>query len=60
MTPPRSLQDNEVGQQNPKREALNDTGRVKKTRRRIPAQETSQNTTSSWNLTDMKKVQGFG
>ncbi|KAK7501200.1 hypothetical protein BaRGS_00007685 [Batillaria attramentaria] len=55
QTPPESSREAGTSQQTPPKSALNDTGKVKKSKRRVPQPESSQNT-SSLNMADMRKV----
>lgn len=55
-TPPGMSREGDFGHQTPPKSALNDTGKVKKSKRRVPQPESSQSTSSSLNMADMRKV----
>ena len=57
QTPPNSERTDSGGRLTPPKSALNDTGKVKKSKRRVQPSPTAQNSSSSMNMNDMRQVQ---
>ncbi|KAK3590770.1 hypothetical protein CHS0354_017286 [Potamilus streckersoni] len=56
QTPTREQHDESIAILRSPKSAINDTGKVKKAKSRVPKEERQANTSSSFNLTDLRKV----
>ncbi|KAL3867714.1 hypothetical protein ACJMK2_040580 [Sinanodonta woodiana] len=56
QTPTREQQDESIAILRSPKSAINDTGKVRKAKSRVPKEERQTNTSSNFNLTDLRKV----